>query len=1048
MNIRTVTVELLRAGPRHNQLLSPITRYLGVCGDSQAGVVTLPYQHADFETQLADLRYEIASDDRRRRQRVLERTGRELAEILGQIPGVDKVVSGTRDDLTHLRLVYSASELALLPFELSKVPAKSGVSPEGWLALQTQAPVCITRHVRSVAVGEFRWPRKPRILFVTGPDVPEQEHVRALHDAIEPWLAPNAAEDEGPDAGTVGEWLTVLSGATLEQVIEACARHAYSHVHILAHGAINYSEDDVEDDRQACVYGVSLKDGVVSGRRLAGALQQMIDGKVHRPAVVTLATCNSAEQTVDVRAPDASVAHDLHASGIPIVVASQFPLSADGSEPFAREFYADQMRGTHIVESLFSIRNHLHTEFAQNFHDWASLVVYEALPADYAEQLETAHYYQSRLAHYRALDRIEIKTLDPTPPDAKLHADLVADVERATACLPGSGAYLTDCVGLRAACDKRLAEVAFRFAVSGKIPAARRKKLLAESYRRLERAANVYREATRSLLASSDDKVHRKATLHWVLGQVLSLEVILGRQIDERALGTARFAAETDLDSPDPGTRAWAEISLIELGILHLTAPDLSVDDRERVADNIVRSARRVLELAGEGSEPVVSTCRQITRYVRWWGDPAFSEALKHFGVPERIGWKARHGVVPTAMRVVEILGGRPKLPRPSRKKQAKPTVTAKKRPSRKRSGGSSRFDIRMLPAENGDCLWIEYGDSKDPSRILIDCGATSAASVLTKEMLRIKNPKQRKFELFVLTHIDSDHISGVLPLFQDLPDGVEFRDIWFNGWRQINTFLSVKQGEDFSKLLEVRRLPWNLATTARGAGTPRPIVIPKNGVLPSYELPGGMRLTLLSPGPPQLRELAKKWKKALADLDPARLLGRKQRPKPVADLSTFDLEPLAKTRSRKDSSEANGSSIAFLAEFDGRAAILTGDAHADVLASSIRKVLEDRGVTGDRLRIDALKLSHHGSANALSKGLLDLVDCPRYLVSSDGSQFYHPDREAIARVILWGGARPELCFNHRSDLNSLWASTVLKKRYRYKTRYPKKGDAGITVSL
>ena len=29
MNIRTVTVELLRAGPRHNQLLSPLTQYLG-----------------------------------------------------------------------------------------------------------------------------------------------------------------------------------------------------------------------------------------------------------------------------------------------------------------------------------------------------------------------------------------------------------------------------------------------------------------------------------------------------------------------------------------------------------------------------------------------------------------------------------------------------------------------------------------------------------------------------------------------------------------------------------------------------------------------------------------------------------------------------------------------------------------------------------------------------------------------------------------------------------------------------------------------------------
>ena len=37
MDIRTVSVELLRAGPRHNQLVSPLTQYLGVCGNAAAG---------------------------------------------------------------------------------------------------------------------------------------------------------------------------------------------------------------------------------------------------------------------------------------------------------------------------------------------------------------------------------------------------------------------------------------------------------------------------------------------------------------------------------------------------------------------------------------------------------------------------------------------------------------------------------------------------------------------------------------------------------------------------------------------------------------------------------------------------------------------------------------------------------------------------------------------------------------------------------------------------------------------------------------------------
>jgi hypothetical protein len=64
LQVRTVRLELLRPGPPHNQLLSPLTQYLAICGDSGAGVVQLPYEHATFERRLAELRYGGQSDDR------------------------------------------------------------------------------------------------------------------------------------------------------------------------------------------------------------------------------------------------------------------------------------------------------------------------------------------------------------------------------------------------------------------------------------------------------------------------------------------------------------------------------------------------------------------------------------------------------------------------------------------------------------------------------------------------------------------------------------------------------------------------------------------------------------------------------------------------------------------------------------------------------------------------------------------------------------------------------------------------------------------------
>src|SRR5215831_9843582 len=162
MDIRTVTVELLRAGPRHNQMVSPLTQYLGVCGNFAAGRVSLPYEDEQPRT------------------------------------------------LTHLRIVLSASELAMLPFEASKVPTGED-SMSTWLALQGRAPVCITRHIRSVSPEGIRWPSEPRLLFVAGPDTdpPQALHRKALADAMAPWR--NA---DGP----LGDRLVVLEKATLAHI--------------------------------------------------------------------------------------------------------------------------------------------------------------------------------------------------------------------------------------------------------------------------------------------------------------------------------------------------------------------------------------------------------------------------------------------------------------------------------------------------------------------------------------------------------------------------------------------------------------------------------------------------------------------------------------------------------------------------------------------------------------------------------------------------------------------------------------------------------------
>jgi CHAT domain len=1066
MDIRTVTVELLRAGPRHNQLISPLTLYLGVCGNAAAGRVSLPYEHGDLELRLQELRYRVANqDDPARRSKLLDRTGREVAQILSGIPGVSGLLNPEDEQprtLTHLRIVLSASELAMLPFEASKVPTGED-SMSTWLALQARAPVCITRHIRSVSAEGIQWPSEPRILFVAGPDTDEPLalHRKALGDAMAPWRDVD---------GLLGDRLVVLEKATLahisREVASAAAKGApFTHVHILAHGA----QLD-ETDRYSPV-GLALYDkDVISGRQLATALVAVADRGVKRPVVVTLATCDSGKVS-DVRTTDASVAHDLHDQGIPLVVASQFPLSVDGSVPFVERFYQGHLWGEHPLVSLYAVRLHLHSCMGPDTHDWASLVVYEAFPSNLADQLEELRYWQARRAQEGALRRLEALVAQGdggTPlramPNARDQYEAgLRDVEAMSARLPTEGPYALECTGLRAAGHKRIAQAAFQMAVAGGSTDEESDRLLAECLNRLDSARAGYWSATKSFMGPSSEPARRKANLHWLLGQVLSLDVVLGRLLDTALLAAARLAAEIDLESPRDEERAWACVSLSEFALLNLADPKMATAERARHAEESIVNARRFLEMLGRGSEQAITTSRQFERYAEWWGNPDLQWALAKLGVPERPDWHGEHGIVPTAKRIVALLRGSRRLASQTdgqrnsavaAESPPAPAIPAETRlatpaPNARRS--TSIFAIEMLPADNGDCLWIEYGDPSRPRRILIDCGAVSAARTVASRIESIGAPSERVFELFVLTHIDADHINGVLPLFSNPSLNAHFEDIWFNGWHQVSQFLSVKQGEDFSKLLEdpARSLPWNRAVTSKGEKYPAPMVLPSDKPPPTFELPGGLRLTLLSPGADQLKRLGREWRQVLLELEPGKaMLGRKRPPPPVTDFAKFDLEALARKAVTKDTSVANGSSIALLAEFDERAILLTGDAHADVLAKSITSLQQARGRKNEKLKLDAVKLSHHGSANGTTGELLVLLDCQRYFVSSNGNIFYHPDREAMARVILHGGNRPMLCFNYRSPLNELWDAPALKALYDYRTEYPPEGQAGLRVVL
>lgn len=355
-------------------------------------------------------------------------------------------------------------------------------------------------------------------------------------------------------------------------------------------------------------------------------------------------------------------------------------------------------------------------------------------------------------------------------------------------------------------------------------------------------------------------------------------------------------------------------------------------------------------------------------------------------------------------------------------------------------------FRIELLPAAHGDAIWVEYGDPARPRRIVIDGGP--APTYERGLLARLKClTKDDSIDLFVVTHIDSDHIDGAVILLQHAAAiGVRFDEIWFNAWPQLapvgpETYQPL-QGEFLGALLDRAGLReiWNARTQGQA------IVVPETGPLPEWNLPDNARLTLLSPGPAQIRRLRARWSSAMRDFcgdtaEALRRLDARREYRPPVPQPVFGGTSLG-----GDRSVANGSSIAFLLEHDGASCVFAGDAFPRVLAGSLRRLAEARNPgRAAPIRLDAFKLSHHGSLGNVSDDLVSAVECSRWLVSTNGDIYGHPSQDT-ARLIAKHAPGSEFFCNYKSATTLAFADTGSSPAWR--TNYPGGDTGGVVLDL
>ncbi|WSR19704.1 hypothetical protein OG457_44360 [Streptomyces sp. NBC_01207] len=221
---------------------------------------------------------------------------------------------------------------------------------------------------------------------------------------------------------------------------------------------------------------------------------------------------------------------------------------------------------------------------------------------------------------------------------------------------------------------------------------------------------------------------------------------------------------------------------------------------------------------------------------------------------------------------------------------------------------------IEVMPARLGDCLLVECArQSGQPWRMLVDGGPPGTWPRL--------EPDDRHIDVAVVTHIDSDHVGGMLPFLQS-EYAEHVRDHWFNGAKQGNSLVA--------SLLEEREgpvLPWHRAFGGGGA-----INTGDEAGFIEVPVPDGPRITVLSPTCKRLAIPAHEWLDTIAQAK----CGSQDEIRADALEPLDDLAAIAAQQSSDDTSAPNGGSIALLPEHRGARVVLGADAFGNALGAGL----------------------------------------------------------------------------------------------------------------
>lgn len=333
-------------------------------------------------------------------------------------------------------------------------------------------------------------------------------------------------------------------------------------------------------------------------------------------------------------------------------------------------------------------------------------------------------------------------------------------------------------------------------------------------------------------------------------------------------------------------------------------------------------------------------------------------------------------------------------------------------------------FTFEVRRARKGDCLILHYGSKKDPGLMLIDGGPSNVYKPHLKPRLAeirkargLAGHASLPVDLLMVSHIDDDHIKGVLELTKELieaknarqPLPLKIKGVWHNTFDDIignnpkeltaavtaqfgaaslsgevdevegldpdaaKVLASVSQGfrlRDDTRALKLRINPEFSGKLVIAKGKGKKIDMGKS-----------LKFTVIGPMKNEVLALQKEHDVFL-----------KKKEKEKGALAAFT-----------DSSAANLSSVVVLAEAGKKRILLTGDARGDKVLEGLELVglLKQDGKS--RIHVDILKGPHHGSNRNVEKIFFERITADHYVFSGNG-EHGNPERETLEMLLAARG--------------------------------------------